>query len=150
MAGNAAGEAGRPAIAILMADPERSAVDDALTNAGFDTIQLMPGTAIAEAFSSTNPTIVAVVDVASGVPVKGLTVGYNKLTATMTAPGAAGSKVTGTDGRGTGTSEMGTSTRMSKSCPVVGGNGPSVTTPSFAGNPGKPTVTEIAFETSAP
>jgi pilus assembly protein CpaE len=39
-------------------------VDDALTGAGFDTIQLAPGSAIAEAFNSKHPTIVAVVDVA--------------------------------------------------------------------------------------
>lgn len=63
MADNGTGEA-RPAVAILMADPERSTVDDVLTDAGFDTIQLPPGSAIAEAFSSKNPTIVAVVDVA--------------------------------------------------------------------------------------
>src|SRR4029079_12022485 len=35
--------------------------DDALADAGFQTIQLMPGGAIAEAFTSTNQTIVAVV-----------------------------------------------------------------------------------------
>lgn len=63
MATSGTGEA-RPAVAILMADPERSAVDDVLTDAGFDTIQLAPGSAIAEAFSSKNQTIVAVVDVA--------------------------------------------------------------------------------------
>ena len=63
MAGNGTGEV-RPAVAILMADPERSAVGDALTDAGFETIQLEPGSKIAEAFSSKNPTIVAVVDVA--------------------------------------------------------------------------------------
>jgi len=64
MATNGTGEAARPAVAILMADPERSAVDDVLTDAGFETIQLAPGSAIAEAFSSKHPTIVAVVDVA--------------------------------------------------------------------------------------
>jgi pilus assembly protein CpaE len=63
MASNGTGEI-RPAVAILMADPERSAVDDALKDAGFDTIQLAPGSAIAEAFSSKNQRIVAVVDVA--------------------------------------------------------------------------------------
>jgi pilus assembly protein CpaE len=63
MANNGTGEA-RPAVAILMADPERSAVDDAMKDAGFDTIQLEPGSKIAEAFSSKNQTIVAVVDVA--------------------------------------------------------------------------------------
>jgi pilus assembly protein CpaE len=64
MATSGKGEGARPAVAILMADPERSAVDDALTAAGFETIQLGPGSAIAEAFSAKNPTIVAVVDVA--------------------------------------------------------------------------------------
>ncbi|HKQ17729.1 MAG TPA: AAA family ATPase [Solirubrobacterales bacterium] len=64
MANTGTGEGMRPAIAILMSDPERSAVDDALADAGFETIQLMPGTAIAEAFSSKNQSIVAVVDVA--------------------------------------------------------------------------------------
>jgi pilus assembly protein CpaE len=64
MGGNGTGEGARPAVAILMADPERSAIDDVLTEAGFDTIQLMPGSALAEAFSAANPTIVAVVDVA--------------------------------------------------------------------------------------
>ena len=63
MASNGTGEV-RPAVAILMADPERSAVDDVLTDAGFDTIQLAPGSKIAEAFSSKHATIVAVVDVA--------------------------------------------------------------------------------------
>jgi pilus assembly protein CpaE len=63
MANNGTGEA-RPAVAILMADPERSAIGDVLTDAGFETIELEPGSAIAEAFSSKNPTIVAVVDVA--------------------------------------------------------------------------------------
>jgi pilus assembly protein CpaE len=64
MANKGTGEADRPAVAILMADPERSAVDDVLTDAGFETIQLAPGSAIAEAFSQKNQTIVAVVDVA--------------------------------------------------------------------------------------
>ena len=63
MANNGTGEV-RPTVAILMADPERSALDDALTGAGFDTIQLAPGSAVVEAFSAKNPTIVAVVDVA--------------------------------------------------------------------------------------
>lgn len=64
MASNETGEAARPAVAILMSDPERSAVDDALSDAGFETISLMPGTPIVEAFSGSNSTIVAVVDVA--------------------------------------------------------------------------------------
>ena len=64
MANNGTGEGARPAVAILMADPERSAVGDVLTDAGFETIALEPGSKIAEAFSSKNPTIVAVIDVA--------------------------------------------------------------------------------------
>jgi len=64
MANDGTDEGARPAVAIMMADPERSAVDDALKDAGFETIQLMPGTALAEAFSAGNPTIVAVIDVA--------------------------------------------------------------------------------------
>lgn len=64
MASTETGEAARPAVAILMSDPERSAVDDALSDAGFETISLMPGTPIVEAFSGSNSTIVAVVDVA--------------------------------------------------------------------------------------
>jgi MinD-like ATPase involved in chromosome partitioning or flagellar assembly len=58
------GESTRPAVAIMMSDPERSAVDDVLRDAGFETIQLMPGTALVEAFSAANHTIVAVIDVA--------------------------------------------------------------------------------------
>ena len=64
MAPKETGEDARPAVAIMMADPERSAVDDALADAGFETISLMPGTPLVEAFSAGNPTIVAVVDVA--------------------------------------------------------------------------------------
>ena len=64
MSNNGTGEGDRPAIAILMADPERTQVDDALTDAGFQTVQLAPGSAIAEAFSAKHPSIVAVVDVA--------------------------------------------------------------------------------------
>lgn len=63
MASSGTGEV-RPAVAILMADPERSAVGDILADAGFETIELEPGSAIAEAFSARTPTIVAVVDVA--------------------------------------------------------------------------------------
>ena len=35
MAKDGTGEAARPAVAIMMADPERTAVDDALKDAGF-------------------------------------------------------------------------------------------------------------------
>ena len=62
--GAAAPEATRPAIAILLADPERSQVEEVLREAGFETIALSPGASIAEAFSASVPTIVAVVDVA--------------------------------------------------------------------------------------
>ena len=54
----------RPAIVVALAEPERSSVVEAMTEAGFDTIPLPPGASIAEAFSSTTPTLVAVVDVA--------------------------------------------------------------------------------------
>jgi pilus assembly protein CpaE len=61
---NKSGEPTRPSIAISMADPERSDVEAALTEAGFDTIALEPGASIVEAFSPSTPTLVAVVDVA--------------------------------------------------------------------------------------
>lgn len=57
----------RPTIAISMADPERSDVEAALAEAGFDTIALEPGASIVEAFSPSTPTLVAVVDVAGDV-----------------------------------------------------------------------------------
>lgn len=61
---NARGEPTRPAIAISMADPERSHVEEALIEAGFDTIPLPPGASIAEAFSPSTQSLVALVDVA--------------------------------------------------------------------------------------
>jgi pilus assembly protein CpaE len=64
MSTTATGDAARPAIAILMSDPERTSLDAALTEAGFETIPLAPGGAIAEAFSARTPSILAVVDVA--------------------------------------------------------------------------------------
>jgi pilus assembly protein CpaE len=54
----------RPAIAIAMADPERSRVEEVLIEAGFDTIPLAPGASIVEAFSPSTPHLVAVIDVA--------------------------------------------------------------------------------------
>ncbi len=54
----------RPAVAIAMADPDRSHVDDVLSEAGFETIPLPPGASLAEAFSPATPSLVAVVDVA--------------------------------------------------------------------------------------
>ena len=65
MAGNnGRGEPTRPSIAISMAEPERSEVESALTDAGFDTITLEPGESLVEAFSPSRPTLVAVLDVA--------------------------------------------------------------------------------------
>jgi pilus assembly protein CpaE len=58
------GRDARPDVAILLADPERSEVDAALTDAGFMTIQLPVGASIAEAFSPANPVLIAIVDVA--------------------------------------------------------------------------------------
>ncbi|MCI0582304.1 MAG: hypothetical protein L0227_05305, partial [Chloroflexi bacterium] len=64
MGANDGREPTRPAIAIALADPDRSHVDVALVEAGFDTIPLPPGASIAEAFSPNTPTLVAIVDVA--------------------------------------------------------------------------------------
>jgi pilus assembly protein CpaE len=61
---NERGGTARPSIAIALADPERSEVDAALTDAGFVTIPLQPGASIAEAFGPSTPTLVAIVDVA--------------------------------------------------------------------------------------
>ena len=58
------GDPDRPAIAIAMADPERSHVEEVLIEAGFDTIALPPGASIAEAFPRTSQRLVAVIDVA--------------------------------------------------------------------------------------
>jgi pilus assembly protein CpaE len=57
-------EPDRPAIAIAMADPDRTSVEDALVEAGFHTIPLPPGASIAEAFGPSTTRLVAVVDVA--------------------------------------------------------------------------------------
>src|SRR5438046_3928009 len=54
----------RPTIAISLAEPERSELDAALTEAGYNTIQLQPGESIVEAFSASTPTLIAIVDVA--------------------------------------------------------------------------------------
>ncbi|MBI2780495.1 MAG: AAA family ATPase [Chloroflexi bacterium] len=54
----------RPVIVVALAEPERSTVVEAMTEAGYDAISLPPGASIAEAFSPATPTIVAVVDVA--------------------------------------------------------------------------------------
>lgn len=57
------GESNRPAIALALADPERSDVDAALIEAGFETIRLAPDASIAEAFGPSTRSLVAVVDV---------------------------------------------------------------------------------------
>jgi pilus assembly protein CpaE len=61
---NGYGEPARPTIAIAMADPDRTQIDDVLADAGFETIPLPPGASLAEAFSPQTPDLVAVVDVA--------------------------------------------------------------------------------------
>jgi pilus assembly protein CpaE len=65
MAGqHSGGEPARPTIAISLAEPERSELDVALIEAGYETIPLPPGASIAEAFSPDAPTLIAVIDVA--------------------------------------------------------------------------------------
>lgn len=58
----------RPTIVVALAEPERSQVTEAMAEAGYDTIPLPPSASIAEAFSPSSPTIVAIVDIA-GDPV---------------------------------------------------------------------------------
>ena len=57
-------EKDRPTVAIAMADPERSHIQEELIEAGFETIALPPGASIAEAFSPHTPALVAIIDVA--------------------------------------------------------------------------------------
>ena len=57
-------EPARPAIVVALADPERSAVVEAMKDAGFEAFPLPPGTSLAEAFSPATPTLIAVVEVA--------------------------------------------------------------------------------------
>ena len=57
-------EPAKPTIVVAVAEPDRSAVVEAMTEAGFDTIPLPPGASLAEAFSPSTPTIVAVIEVA--------------------------------------------------------------------------------------
>jgi pilus assembly protein CpaE len=65
MAGqHSGGDPARPTIAISLAEPERSELDVALIEAGYETIPLPPGASIAEAFSPDAPTLIAVIDVA--------------------------------------------------------------------------------------
>lgn len=54
----------RPAIVVALSQPQRTEVVEAMTEAGFDAIPLPPGTELAEAFSPTTPSLIAVVDVA--------------------------------------------------------------------------------------
>lgn len=55
---------GRPAIAVAMGEPEQTYVLEALADAGFDTIALAPDATLVEAFSPSNPRLIAIVDVA--------------------------------------------------------------------------------------
>jgi pilus assembly protein CpaE len=65
MAGtNTGGDAGRPTIAISLAEPERSQLDELLRESGYETISLAPGASIAEAFSRNVTTLIGVIDVA--------------------------------------------------------------------------------------
>jgi pilus assembly protein CpaE len=64
MAKGSGQETARPVIAIAMADPERTHINDALVEAGFDCIPLPPGSSIAEAFGPGISHLVAVIDVA--------------------------------------------------------------------------------------
>jgi pilus assembly protein CpaE len=57
-------ESTRPVIVVALPDPERTEVVETLADAGFDTITLPFGGSIAEAFSPSTPTLIAVVDVA--------------------------------------------------------------------------------------
>ena len=54
----------RPPVVVALAEPERSAVVAVLTEAGFDTIPLPVTAPLAEAFSPSTPSLIAVVDVA--------------------------------------------------------------------------------------
>jgi len=54
----------RPTIVVALSEPERSEVVAAMTDAGFETIPLAPGTPLVEAFSPAAPNLVVVLDVA--------------------------------------------------------------------------------------
>jgi pilus assembly protein CpaE len=65
MAGtHSGGDPARPSIAISLAEPERSELSEMLSDAGYHTIPLAPGSSIAEAFSPGVATLIAVIDVA--------------------------------------------------------------------------------------
>lgn len=57
-------EPARPTIVVALEEPKRSAIVEAMTEAGFDTIPLPADASIAEAFSPSVPTLIAVIDVA--------------------------------------------------------------------------------------
>ncbi|HEX3265000.1 MAG TPA: AAA family ATPase, partial [Candidatus Limnocylindrales bacterium] len=59
----------RPAIAVALSQPEQAQVVEALTDAGFDPIQLGSNTKLSEAFSPRNQRLIVVLDVA-GDPVR--------------------------------------------------------------------------------
>ena len=61
---NGTTDPGRPAIAVAMAEPERSQVTEALADAGFETVALAPDAKLVEAFSPSHPRLIAIVDVA--------------------------------------------------------------------------------------
>jgi pilus assembly protein CpaE len=56
--------AARPTIVVSLSQPLRDEVIEAMTDAGFEAIGLATGTPLSEAFSPTDPLLVAVVDVA--------------------------------------------------------------------------------------
>jgi pilus assembly protein CpaE len=64
MAGTNGREATRPAVAVALAEPERMLVVEALTDAGFDPIQLTPGSSLAEPYTAKVTNLIAVLDVA--------------------------------------------------------------------------------------
>jgi pilus assembly protein CpaE len=57
-------DSARPPVIVALAEPERSEVVEALTEAGFDTIPMAPSAPLVEAFSHSTPVLLAVVDVA--------------------------------------------------------------------------------------
>ena len=50
--------AAQPAIVVALSQPQRDEVVEAMTDAGFETIALPPGTPLAEALSPANPVLV--------------------------------------------------------------------------------------------
>jgi pilus assembly protein CpaE len=56
-------EQARPPVVVALSEPEQSEVVEVLTEAGFETIPMPAGAALAEAFSPSTPVLLAVVDV---------------------------------------------------------------------------------------